>query len=129
MDPITASALVAVLVKVLDGASGEAGRQTWTALTGLVRQTFGRRSETAETAGELERNPGDRARVETLAEALAAEARRDPEFADELRDWLADVERPAGGGDIITNNVGGSAKVGNVIQARDISGINIGERD
>jgi hypothetical protein len=29
MDPITTSALVAVLTKVFDGASGEAGRATW----------------------------------------------------------------------------------------------------
>ncbi|GAA2080847.1 hypothetical protein [Actinomadura alba] len=130
MDPITTSALVAVLTKVFDGASGEAGRATWSALTTLVRNAFGGRSEPAEATGELERQPGDPARIEAVAASLAAQARLDPEFADELRHWLEDAQRPSSAEGDTINVVGGSAEIGgNVVQARDISGgIGFGDR-
>src|SRR3954470_3248556 len=44
----TTSALAAVLMKVLDGASGEAGTQVWTSLTTLARRAFGRGSRPAD---------------------------------------------------------------------------------
>ena len=60
--------------------------------------------------------PGSR----ELAGALTAAADLDPDFAADLRRWLADAGQA--GGDV-TNIIGGSAKVsGNVVQARDIHG-------
>src|SRR5690348_13938757 len=44
MDPVTTTALAAVLVKVLDGASGEAGRQLWSGFCTLARRTATRRT-------------------------------------------------------------------------------------
>jgi hypothetical protein len=122
MDPITAPALAAVLSKIFDGAVAEVGRQTWTTLTGLVRRAFGdkERSRPMRAVAELERHPDDPARVDELAGALAAAADLDPDFAADLRQWLADAGQP--GGDV-TNVIGGSAQVrGTVVQARDIHG-------
>lgn len=122
MDPVTAPALAAVLSKIFDGAVNEVGRQTWTTLTGLVRRTFGDRdrSRPMRAVAELEQQPADPARVEELAGALAAAAELDPDFAADLRQWLAEAGQPAGD---VTNVIGGSAKIrGTVVQARDIHG-------
>lgn len=122
MDPITTSALAAVLLKVLDGASGEAGRQVWTKFTDTVQRAFGRRSEPAEATRELAANPGDEDRAEVLAGTLLAEAERDEELRAELGEWFAEARRVTGEGDV-TNVIGGNAQIhGNAIQARDISG-------
>jgi hypothetical protein len=130
MDPVTTSALVAVLMKVLDGATGEAGKETWTALTGLVKKTFGRRSEPAEATEELERHPADQPQIEALAESLTAESRRDPEFAVALRAWLADARRESSSDGDVTNVIGGSAQIsGSAVQGRDFTGdITFGDR-
>src|SRR6266545_3090859 len=122
MDPITAPMVAAALAGIFEGASGEAGKQAWAALTGLVRHAFGgrERSRPMRAVAELERHPGDPGRVEELAGALAAAADLDPEFGADLREWLTDVG--TAGGDV-TNIISGSAQVhGNVVQARDIYG-------
>ena len=122
MDPLTAPALAAVLSKIFDGATAEVGKQAWTALTGLVRRTFGGRdrSRPMRAVAELERHPDDPAQITELAGALAAAADLDPDFAADLRQWLADAG-PAGGD--VTNVIGGSAQIrGTVVQARDIHG-------
>jgi hypothetical protein len=130
MDPVTTSALVAVLMKVFDGATGEAGKEIWSSLTGLVKKTFGQASEPAEATEELEQHPGDQARIEVLAESLAAEAQRDPEFATDLRRWLADMRWDSSGDGDVTNMIGGSARIGGpVVQGRDFTGeITFGDR-
>jgi hypothetical protein len=122
MDPLTAPALAAVLSKIFDGATGEVGKQAWTALTGLVRRAFGDRdrSRPMRAVAELERHPDDPVQLEELAGALAAAADLDPDFAADLRQWLAEAGQA--GGDV-TNVIGGSAKIhGTVVQARDIHG-------
>jgi hypothetical protein len=122
MDPITAPVMAAALVKIVDETAGKAGKQAWTALTGLVRRAFGGRdrSRPMRAVAELERDPGDPERVEELAGALAAAADLDPEFAADLRGWLDRAEQIGGE---VTNRIGGSAQVhGTVIQARDIHG-------
>jgi hypothetical protein len=122
MDPLTAPALAAVLSKIFDGGTNEVGRQAWTALTGLVRRAFGDkdRSRPMRAVAELERHPDDQAKVEELAGALTAAADLDPDFAADLRQWLADAA-PAGGN--VSNIIGGSAEIrGTVVQARDIHG-------
>jgi hypothetical protein len=122
MDPITAPIIAAAVAKVFNGAAGEAGKQTWTALAGLVRSAFGGRDRSRPVLAveELERHPGDPALVESLAGALADAADLDPDFAGDLRRWLADADRTSGD---VANIVAGSAQVyGNVVQARDIHG-------
>lgn len=124
MDPITAAAVGAALAKVFDGAAGEVGAQAWTALSVLVRRTFGgrARSRPMRAVAELEDHPRDPARVDELARALAAAAELDPEFAAGLRQWLADAGSADTAG-TVTNVISGSAQLhGNVIQARDIHG-------
>jgi hypothetical protein len=122
MDPLTAPALAAVLARIFDGAVSEVGRQTWTALTGLVRRTFGDRdrSRPMRAVAELERHPDDPAKITELAGALAAAADLDPDFAADLSQWLADAGPTDGD---VTNVIGGSAQIhGTVVQARDIHG-------
>src|SRR3954452_23286929 len=117
MDPITAPVVAAALAKVFDGAAGEAGKQAWTALADLVRRAFGGRdrSRPMRCIAEVEEHPGDPARVDELAGALTAAAALDPDFAADLRQWLAEADQT---GDGVTNIIGGSAEVhGNVIQA------------
>jgi hypothetical protein len=117
-------------MKVFDSAAGEAGKGLWTSLTGLVKKTFGRGSEPVEAFEELDRQPGDQARTMALAESLAAEAERDPEFAADLRRWLVEAQRNASGDGDVTNVIGGSARIGGpVVPGRDFTGdVTFGDR-
>lgn len=123
VDPITTPALVAVLTKMFDGAGSEAGKEIWTSLSGLAKKVFGRGSESVEAIEDLERQPGDQARIEALAGSLVVQAERDPEFAADLRCWLADARQVASGDGDVTNVIGGSARIGGpVVQGRDFTG-------
>lgn len=128
MDPITASALTAVLLKVGEGATSEAGKQLWEKFSGLVGRAFGRTAPEVSAARELEAGNADQNQVEALAQVVAAQSERDPELADELREWIARVEQSASGGGNVTNTISGNAKIGgSVIQGRDFHGnINLG---
>lgn len=109
---LTASALAAVLTQVADTVGGEAGQAAWASLRSLVRRAFGR---------EPERLPADGEAAGALASELVERARRDPEFAAELRAWFADAERVGGGN--VENVIQGDAHVqGPVVQARDVHG-------
>jgi hypothetical protein len=122
MDPITAPMVAAALAGIFGGASGEAGRQAWAALTGLTRRTLGRqdRSLVTNAVAEVDRQPNDPDKIDKLAGALATAAGHDPGFATDLRRWLDDAGQADGH---VTNVIGGSAQVhGNVVQARDIHG-------
>lgn len=120
MDPITTSALAAALLKVLDGASEEAGRNLWERFSRSVQHAFGRRSPESEAAGELAR-AADQVRAEELAERVVDASTEDAELLAELREWLADV-REASSGDTV-NTIGPNAQItGDVVQARDIRG-------
>ncbi|MBO2446916.1 hypothetical protein J4573_07425 [Actinomadura barringtoniae] len=127
MDPITASALTAVLLKVGEGATGEAGKQLWEKFTGLVKTAFGRTAPEVSAAQELQTGNADQTQVESLAQAVVAMSERDPELAQGLRAWIAEAEQPASTGNV-TNTISGNAKVtGSVIQGRDFHGnINLG---
>jgi hypothetical protein len=129
MDPITASALTAVLLKVGEGVTSEAGKQLWESFTGVVKRAFGRRAPEVSAAQELESGNADRTQVENLAQVLAAAAEQDPELAGELHEWIGQVERAASGAGV-TNAISGNAKIaGNVLQAGDVHGnINLGGR-
>jgi hypothetical protein len=128
MDPITASALTAVLLKVGEGVTSEAGKQLWEKFTGVVKGAFGRTAPEVSAARELEAGNADRGQVEALAQVLAAQSERDPELAEDLRAWIAEVEQRSPNGGDVTNIISGNAKVrGNVLQTRDVHGnINLG---
>jgi hypothetical protein len=119
VDPISASALAALLSKIFGGVTERAGEQLWDSLTTLVRRTFGRRSTSVEAVKRLGERPGDPDSIRALAAALAADAARDPQAGAQLRHWVADAERVIS--ENTTNTVTGNV-YGNVIQARDIHG-------
>jgi hypothetical protein len=110
---LTASVLTAVLMRVAEGVGGEAGQAAWAGLSSLARRALGR---------EPARPPAtDEAGARELAAELLERARRDPEFATELRAWFAEAERVGGGN--VENVISGDAQVqGPVVQARDIHG-------
>ncbi|HEX2316916.1 MAG TPA: hypothetical protein VHJ17_24430, partial [Thermomonospora sp.] len=58
MDPLAASALAATLLKILDGASGEAGRQLWVKLTEALRRSGRRRPALDRAVAEAEEGDG-----------------------------------------------------------------------
>jgi hypothetical protein len=119
VDPVSVSALVALLSKIFDGMAGRTGEQLWDSLTTLVRRVFGRRSTSVEAVKRLGERPGDRDAIRALAEALAADAARDPQAGAQLRHWAVAAERTIS--DSTYNTVSGTV-YGNVIQARDIHG-------
>lgn len=119
MDPISVSALVAVLSKVLDGAAGQVGGQLWQSLTSLVKRAC-RHDETRTAIDALPSRAEDSAAVDQLAEALVAEARENPAADTELRRWLAETTRTLNQSNV-SNTVHGNVS-GNVVQARDIHG-------
>jgi hypothetical protein len=119
VDPISASALVTLLSKIFGGAADRAGEQLWDSLATLVRRVVGRRSTSVEAVKRLGERPGDPDSIRALAEALAADAARDPQAGAQLRHWVAGAERVLS--ENTTNTVTGNV-YGNVIQARDIHG-------
>src|SRR4051794_14938397 len=126
-------------MRVAEGVGGEAGEGAWAGVGLLAPRAFGRGAgrppaDDEGTAGGRAAGGGlgSRARGawgreparppandEVTAGALAAEllerARRDPEFAAELRAWFADAERVGGGN--VENVISGDAQVqGPVVQ-------------
>lgn len=121
MDPVSVSALVALLSKIFDGAAGKAGEQAWDSLSSTVRRAFSRRSTSAEAVKRLGERPGDPEAIKALAEALVADSDLDPQAAVQLRHWMAGAQRTLAGGGSVTNVVSGEVR-GNVVQSRDIHG-------
>ncbi|GHD79596.1 hypothetical protein ACFQL8_19570 [Streptomyces goshikiensis] len=129
MDPITAAALAA-----LAGSLGsEAGRQTWQALTTLVRRPFARATAQDGTmpqisSGELEAaslagDPADPMRAQALATALGVRAALDGEFRELLDQWWQQAQSAPSAGNVY-NNIGGNVESGaNVVQSRDVSSL------
>src|SRR5262245_62006253 len=99
--------------------AGRTGEQLWESLTALVRRVFGRRSTSVEAVKRLGERPGDPDSIRALAEALAADAARDPQAGAQLRHWAVAAERTIS--ENTFNSVTGNV-FGNVIQARDIQG-------
>ncbi|MCO5992726.1 hypothetical protein [Actinoallomurus rhizosphaericola] len=121
MDPLSVSALVTLLSKIFDGATGKVGEQLWDDLTSVVRRVFGRRSTSVEAAKRLGERPGDLDATRALAEALIADSARDPQGAAQIRHWVARAEHALAAEGSVTNTIDGSV-TGNVVQARDIRG-------
>src|SRR4051794_38261747 len=113
--------MVALFSKIFDGTAGSAGEELWKSLSALVRRVFGRRSTSVEAVKRLGERPGDPDSIKALAEALVADAARDPQAAVQLRRWVANAERTISQDETVTNTVTGTVH-GNVLQARDIHG-------
>jgi hypothetical protein len=121
VDPLSVSALVAVLSKISSTVGEEAGRQLWQSLSAVVRRVFQRRSKAQEALDAFVDQPGDPAKTKELAEALAAEAQRNPTVEAELRRWLRTADRTLGHDSSVHNTISGTVH-GTVIQSRDIEG-------
>ena len=134
MDPLTVSAVAAVLNRVLGSAAAEAGKSAWSGLVGLVRSAFPDRVAVAEAAERLA--PGaepqrptapDQNAVIDLSAELVGLARGDAGFEGALREWLGRAGSVSVEGGVVTNVIGDGATVrGNVVQARDIGSISFG---
>jgi hypothetical protein len=132
MDPLTVSAVAAVVNKFLGEAAAEAGKSAWSGLVRLVRSALPDRPAVAQAAEQLTPGTGsapDQAVVIDLSHELVSLARTDAGFDAALREWLdrarslsVSVE-----GGVTTNVISGSATVhGNVVQARDVGSISLG---
>lgn len=121
MDPATFSQLTFVVSGLAGGALGEAGKESWEALLGVVRR-LGRRESSPILAAAVA-GADRQIDVAGLVHALARRADADSEFAASLREWRMAADRlvrdNGGGGD--TNVISGTV-YGPSVQARDING-------
>lgn len=115
MEPMSVDALTALVVRA---AAGEVGKSAWSGLLALARRAFSR-SHPARAA--LERAAtGEHAAAADAAGHFAAQSRSDPQLAEALQAWAADVLAQAAA---VTNSISAQARIGgNVVQARDING-------
>ncbi|MET9440782.1 hypothetical protein [Streptomyces sp. NPDC006610] len=129
MDPISAGLLVAIAT----GAAGEAGRQLWAGLGGLVtRRTAieaGERETSATITGSAElaslnEAPDDLERAQALSNILARRAQVDEAFRAGLMQWHQQAQALRTGDGETTNAISGGTQNGPILQGRDFSGIN-----
>lgn len=134
MDPLTVSAVAAVLNRVLGATAAEAGKSAWSGLVRLVRSAFPDRAAVAEAAERLTAGavpnqnvvPDQNAVIDLSAE-LVGLARGDAGFEGALREWLGRADSLSVDGGVTTNVISDGATVhGNVVQARDIGSISFG---
>lgn len=119
MDPSVIPALAAVISAIVGGAAGEAGKNAWTSLTGLVRRRFG---DDAVAAIETAQTP------EETARSLVERAQEDAEFGQNLTSWTTETARLVQTKHDVSNTISGDARItGPVLQAGDVFGsINFG---
>ena len=124
LDLISVAALTTAITTAAQGVGGEAGRQTWNALTTLVHKTFGRRSPSGAGRAALRSRPSDEGRAGQLAAVLVARAHEHQLFADELADFLTLTQRDSGlaTGQVINTVSGATYMQGTIIQGRDFAG-------
>lgn len=134
MDPVS----TALLIALAGGAGGEVGRQTWAALTNLIRRPFRSEDETtspspAVGSGELElqrleQAPADVSLAQALSVALAARAASDEHFRSELGRWHEQAKAVSVSSEDVTNTISGGTFNGPVVQGRDFSGVTFTDR-
>ncbi|UQI46787.1 hypothetical protein M1P56_21765 [Streptomyces sp. HU2014] len=123
VDPVSLSAITTAVTAAAGSVGTEAGRRVWGSLAELARRAVGRgRGEEETEPVALPLDPTDGEQVRALAALLFARALREPDFAEELRSW-ADGARPGLTVDNsrVTNTVSGQARVGRLIQGRDVT--------
>jgi hypothetical protein len=128
---VTVAALTAALTAAASGAGGEAGKSAWTTLVSASRRILGRTAPASTALAIVEDatdDPDTLALAATeAAEYLLAEARDNPDLATLLHAWYAEHAPPgqaslSQGSSSTANVVSGTARVTNLIQARDVSG-------
>jgi hypothetical protein len=124
MDSISAD----LLVTMATGAAGEAGRQLWAALSGLVRRRPAEEEAPEQATGEAElvslaEAPHDVVRARALSEVLGVRAEQDPWFLAELTRWHQRARGLETGQGDTSNTISGGTQHGPVLQGRDFSGI------
>jgi hypothetical protein len=128
MDPISAGLLVAIAT----GAAGEAGRQLWAGLSGLVTNRTATETGQLENApassgaaelASLNEAPNDLERARSLSSALTQRAERDEAFRAGLLQWHQQAQALRTGDGETTNTISGGTQNGPVLQGRDFSGI------
>ncbi|MCD9141108.1 hypothetical protein [Streptomyces albireticuli] len=122
VDPVSLSAITTAVTAAAGSVGTEAGRQVWGSLADLARRAVGRgRGEPAAEPVALPLDPADGEQVRALAALLFAGALRDPRLAEEFRTWAAEARcRLPVDNSSVTNTVSGQARVGTLIQGRDI---------
>ena len=120
MDPALLSQLTFVVSGLVGGALGEAGKESWEALVGIVRR-LGRRESGPILAAAAE-DPDGQVDVTGLVQALTGRADADPEFAVVLREWSAAAEHLVRASDQRNTNIISGTVRGPSVQARDIHG-------
>ncbi|MGW6974292.1 hypothetical protein [Streptomyces sp. NPDC054952] len=126
MDPVS----VGLLAALAGGVGGELGRQTWAALSALVRRPFGRGGGQAPavSSGEpeltrLSEDPGDQGRAQALSTALAVRAAVDQDFRAGLAAWQEQAALVRAGDGAVTNLVSGGTQNGPVLQGKDFTNL------
>ena len=128
MDPLTVSAVAAVLNKALGATAAEAGKSAWAGLVRLVRSAVPEHAAVVEAAEQLtpgtalDRGTGpDQNAVIDLSAELVGLARGDAGFEGALREWLGQVRSVTVDRSVTVNVIGTGATVnGMVVQARSI---------
>ncbi|MET9383409.1 hypothetical protein ABZY09_20655 [Streptomyces sp. NPDC002928] len=111
----------AVAGAVAQDALGAVGSSALEGLLNMIRQRFRRDTDALSALDEAGTD------AEPLIQALARHIERDPDFAEDLRDWLRDAEArsdstPTNQLRHSTQNTISGTVQGNVIQGRDIRG-------
>ncbi|GLW55655.1 hypothetical protein [Kitasatospora phosalacinea] len=118
MDPIS----LGLLAALAGGAGGELGKQSWNALTALIRRPFQHAAAATVSSGEaelvaLERDPQNPELAGRLNTALAVRAALEPEFGPELEQWHGRAQS-ALKGDTLHNVISGGNFTGLTIQGK-----------
>ena len=119
MDVITATQLMPILARLMDGVLEGVGSQAWESLVHLVKRRRRRAPELAAAVQAVSDRPTDQALLNALATALESHSRVDAEFGRQLQEWYATASKTADGQ--TTNIISGTVK-GPAVQARDIHG-------
>jgi hypothetical protein len=121
MDDVAALVTTTLVAKGTE-ALVSGGTSAVRALVALLRKRFGRDTDEAELMYDAVAHPDDPTQRAKLIALLTDEMRRDPTFAEDLRQhwrWVS-AEMSADNGSVI-NQFNGQAE--RVIQARDIHGV------
>lgn len=132
LDALTVSILTGTLTALLNSTAGEAGKEAWKTLTTSTSKLLGGKSTAEQTSTALDRvaSTTETAALPVAAtlaaEQMIAAAEQIPEYAEFLRAWHLTAEQVITRTSSTTNIVTGNAQVKNLIQADNITTLNIG---
>jgi hypothetical protein len=114
MDALMLAVATALATKAAEATAGTA----WAALVARVRASLHRHPDAAKALAEAEATPEDERQIRALANQLAAVAKAEPEFSEQLRS-LWDSAKPELSSSTVRNTISGSV-YGSSIQAGSI---------